>query len=231
MEASFEVYDGIAGFIVVPEGCSGGVVEENKKSGGNRNYRSLLGREHQGADLEGDGEDQETQPQSVALMVFYSLPEYKAHIPALLPGVVAPRREVEDFAIYHIDRRSFQGEAAIRIVERVFGLDASQDPVYSFSSGRRNFAGQEYGGYRNNHAVYGADTAGGMLRLGARRRYQEFQASSVQQGHEEDDRELHRPEKRRRHSPGRYEGYSRPQIDYNIRRGGGGNQSSVLQNY
>ena len=123
MEATFEAFDEIAGSIVVPEGCSGGVVPENKKSGGNRNYRSLLGREHQGADLEGDGEKQETQPPSVALMVFYSLPEYQGHIPALLPGAVGPRREVEDFAIYHIDRRSFQGEAAIRIAERVFGLE------------------------------------------------------------------------------------------------------------
>lgn len=141
MEASYEAFDGIAGSVTVPEGYAGGVVEENWKSGGNRNYRSLLGREHQGAGLEGDGEDQEAQPRSVALMVYYELPAYQGHIPALLPGAVGPRREVEDFAIYHIDRRAFQGEAAIRIVERVFGLDASQDPVYSFSSGRRNFNG------------------------------------------------------------------------------------------
>lgn len=108
-------------------------------------------------------------------MVYYSLPEYQGHIPALLPGVTLPRREVEPFAIYHIDRRPFQGEAAIRIVERVLNLDASLDPVYNFSGGqgaRRNFVGQEYGGYRNNHAVYGADPSGlGQPRLGVRRRY------------------------------------------------------------
>lgn len=58
-QASYEASDEIAGSIVVPEGCSGGVVEENAKSRGNRNYRSLLGREHQGLGLEEDAEAQE----------------------------------------------------------------------------------------------------------------------------------------------------------------------------
>lgn len=60
---------------------------------------------------------------------------------------------MEDFAIYHTNRKVFQGEAAIKIVEAVLQIDASQDPVYQFG-GRSNRSGQEYGGYRNNHAVY-----------------------------------------------------------------------------
>jgi len=58
------------------------------------------------------------------------------HIPALLQNAEHPKREVQDFAIYSIDRRPFQGETAIKIVERVFGIDASNDPVYDFSRGR-----------------------------------------------------------------------------------------------
>jgi hypothetical protein len=36
-----------------------------------------------------------------------------------------PKREVEDFAIYHTNRRVFRGEEAIKIVENVLGIDAS----------------------------------------------------------------------------------------------------------
>lgn len=64
-----------------------------------------------------------------------------------------PKREVEDFAIYHTNRRVFRGEEAIKIVENVLGIDASQDPVYHFG-GRTNSRGQDYGGYTNNHSVY-----------------------------------------------------------------------------
>jgi len=59
---------------------------------------------------------------------------------------------VEDFAIYHIKRRVFQGEEAIRIVERVLKIDASRDPVYQFG-GRKNFSGQDYSGYSNARGV------------------------------------------------------------------------------
>jgi hypothetical protein len=51
-----------------------------------------------------------------------------------------PKREVEDFAIYHTNRRVFRGEEAIKIVERVLGIDASADPVYHFG-GRTNSRG------------------------------------------------------------------------------------------
>ena len=56
-----------------------------------------------------------------------------------------PAQEIEEFAVYSINRRHFQGEEAIRIVEKVLGIDASVDPVYSFSSQanahKRNFNG------------------------------------------------------------------------------------------
>lgn len=110
-------------------------------------------------------------------MVYYYIPKGVEHVPALLENVKHPNREVDDFAIFSIDRRPFQGEMAIRIVERVLGIDASRDPVYNFPDrGRRNFNGQQYGGYRNNHAVYGSKGGGyqgGML--GQRRNYQDYQ--------------------------------------------------------
>ena len=58
----------------------------------------------------------------------------------MLEGAKMPRREVEDHAIFHIKRRFFQGEEAIKIVERVLKIDASKDPVYQFG-GRQNFSG------------------------------------------------------------------------------------------
>ena len=152
-------------------------------------------------------------------MIYYENPKYKQHITSLLPGAIQPKREVEDFAIYSIDRRVLQGEAAIRIVERVLGLDASQDPVYSFSGGRQNLGGQQYGGYRNNHAVYGA-TSGfrGMPSLGQRRNYQEYQASAAQDGRGGDahgGHGQHEAHKRARVNQGQ-ESYRPPQIDYNL---------------
>jgi len=67
-------------------------------------------------------------------------PDRKKHSTELLRGVVLPRREVEDFAIYHTNRRVFQGEEAIKIVEAVLKIDASRDPVYQFG-GRQNRSG------------------------------------------------------------------------------------------
>lgn len=175
-------------------------------------------------------------------MVYFENPKYKAHITSLLPGAMLPKREVEDFAIYSIDRRVLQGEAAIRIVERVLGLDASQDPVYSFSGGRQNLHGQQYGGYRNNHAVYGADSGfRGMPRLGQRRNYQEYQASAVQDardGEGQGGNGQYEAHKRPRIDQGHREGYRPPQIDYNLGNRGAGHQSqqqsqqsAVYQNY
>ena len=115
-----------------------------------------------------------------SFVVRFSHPRYERHLTRLLAGATLPRREVEDHAIYHTNRRVFQGEEAIRIVERVLNIDASQDPVYQFG-GRQNRSGQEYGGYRNNHAVdaTGSGVARGGFQalpaLGQRRTYQEYQ--------------------------------------------------------
>ena len=40
-------------------------------------------------------------------IVNYEHPPYERHLTSLLPGAKLPRREVEDFAIYHIKRRVF----------------------------------------------------------------------------------------------------------------------------
>lgn len=86
-------------------------------------------------------------------LVHYTHPTFKLHLTSLLPGAQMPKREVEDFAIYHTNRRVFRGEEAIKIVERVLGLDASADPIYQFG-GRTNSRGQDFGGYKNNHSTY-----------------------------------------------------------------------------
>jgi len=58
-------------------------------------------------------------------LVHFKDPKYEQHLTSLLPGVTMPKREVEDFAIYHTNRRVFRGEEAIKIVENVLGIDAS----------------------------------------------------------------------------------------------------------
>jgi hypothetical protein len=39
------------------------------------------------------------------LFVHFDNPEFKKHVTYLLKNVEVPKREVEDFAIYHINRR------------------------------------------------------------------------------------------------------------------------------
>jgi hypothetical protein len=73
-------------------------------------------------------------------LVHYNHPAFKYHSTSLLPGATMPKREVEDFAVFHINRRVFRGEEAIRIVENVLGIDASLDPIYQFG-GRTNSRG------------------------------------------------------------------------------------------
>ena len=75
------------------------------------------------------------------VMTNYEHPNYERHICKILRGAILPRREVEDFEIYHIERRFFNGENAIRMVERLLGLDAGMNTVYNY-------------GYKNNHATY-----------------------------------------------------------------------------
>ena len=68
----------------------------------------------------------------LAFQVRFLVPPIDKHSPKLLKGVVLQPRQVEDFAIYHTNRRPFGGEEAIRIVEGVLKIDASKDPVYQF---------------------------------------------------------------------------------------------------
>lgn len=97
--------------------------------------------------------------------VCYVHPEYQQIKSKLLKGAEEPPREVQDHAIYSINRRPFQGEQAIRIVERVLGIDSSVDPVYNFGR-NQNRNGQFYGGYKNNHAVYGDNQGNDMNFVG-----------------------------------------------------------------
>lgn len=55
--------------------------------------------------------------------VSYQHPTYERHLTKLLDGVLDPKREVEDFEIYHVQRRFFNGENAIKMLERVLGID------------------------------------------------------------------------------------------------------------
>lgn len=58
-----------------------------------------------------------------------------------------PEREIDDFEIYHVDRRFFMGEAAVKMLERILGIDTSISAIY-----------KSYGNsaYQNNHATYNA---------------------------------------------------------------------------
>ena len=47
------------------------------------------------------------------IMTEFLHPEYTKHDCSLLKGAILPPREVEDFEIYHIERRPFNGENAI----------------------------------------------------------------------------------------------------------------------
>jgi hypothetical protein len=74
-------------------------------------------------------------------MSLYEHPHYENHYCKLLKNAVLPKREVEEFEIYHVERRFFQGENAIRMVERLLNIDAGMHTVYKH-------------GYKNNHATH-----------------------------------------------------------------------------
>ena len=83
------------------------------------------------------------------MMLFFH-PEYDKHLCRLLQGAVLPKREVEDFEILHIDRKFFQGENAIRMVERLLNIDAGIHSSYKFG--------------RNNHATWDKSNLGKRTR-------------------------------------------------------------------
>ena len=55
---------------------------------------------------------------------------YEKHHSKVLEGLLEVRREVEDFEIYHINRRFFNGERAIKTCEEVLGFETSLSAVY-----------------------------------------------------------------------------------------------------
>ena len=60
------------------------------------------------------GTDQEGTSKKFRMMK-YEPPSYDRHKTQLMDGVSMPRREVEEFEIYQVDRKVFQGEQAIRM--------------------------------------------------------------------------------------------------------------------
>lgn len=161
---------------------------------------------------------------------------YEVHLTQLLPNVQMPRREVEDFAIYHIKRRHFQGEEAIRIVERVLKIDASQDPVYQFG-GRTNFSGQQYGSYSNGRAVVSETglmpgSFQAMPQLGVKRRFEEYASSYPPENHASYAQKRLNTGAGYRANVYADQSLNRPQINYNIGGQPASNQgSSIRENY
>jgi hypothetical protein len=67
--------------------------------------------------------------QSIAESQIFMLPfrhsHYERHFTKLLENVVIPEREVDDFEINTINRRPFNGERAIKMLERILGFEAN----------------------------------------------------------------------------------------------------------
>lgn len=62
--------------------------------------------------------------------ISYEHPKYERHLTKLLDGAKLKNREVEDFEIYHVNRRFFNGENAVRMLERILGIDTSVSAIY-----------------------------------------------------------------------------------------------------
>ena len=55
--------------------------------------------------------------------------QYERHITRLLEKVKEPERQVEDFEIHQINRRFFNGERVIKMLEEVLGFDTGVSQV------------------------------------------------------------------------------------------------------
>ena len=75
------------------------------------------------------------------MQAIFDHPKYDIHVTKILKGAILPPREVEDFEIYNVERRFFNGENAIKMVENLLGIDAGINKVYKY-------------GYQNSHATY-----------------------------------------------------------------------------
>lgn len=47
-----------------------------------------------------------------------------------MEGVKEARKEVEEYEIYHVNRKFFNGEGAVRMLERVLNIDTSISAIY-----------------------------------------------------------------------------------------------------
>jgi len=73
-------------------------------------------------------------------------PEYVEHKTVLLENVRLPLRMIEEFEIYQVDRRFFQGEASIKMVEKVLNIETGMVKQY-------RYGGREQGNnFQNAHA-------------------------------------------------------------------------------
>ena len=55
---------------------------------------------------------------------------YERHVSKLMEGAADVKREVEDFEIFHINRRFFNGEKAIKTCEEILGFETTMSSVY-----------------------------------------------------------------------------------------------------
>lgn len=60
----------------------------------------------------------------------YELPALELHITKIPAGARMPPCEVDNFELAHINRRFFQGESSIKLVERILGIDAGLNFQY-----------------------------------------------------------------------------------------------------
>lgn len=84
----------------------------------------------------------EERSQEAVHRIVFEHPTYQRHITKLLEGVEHAPKEVEEFEIYHVNRRFFNGEGAVRMSERVLGIDTSLAASYKPL------------GFVNNHSEY-----------------------------------------------------------------------------
>lgn len=88
------------------------------------------------------GEEIVAVKKNAVIQAAFEHPKYETHLSKILPKAILPMREVEDFEIYNVDRKFFNGENAIRMVENLLGIDAGLHKI------------NKYGWGDNNHATY-----------------------------------------------------------------------------
>lgn len=64
------------------------------------------------------------------ITVRFEQADYSKHLCHLLKEAKLPPREIEDFEIYHIDRRLFNGDTAIQMAADLLNIDIKQNKVY-----------------------------------------------------------------------------------------------------